>query len=829
MGARISTLFQALVGRGNVVPYPYQEKVAEHVLAGRNVIISAPTGAGKTWAAVLPFLLTWQEGRPIADRLLYALPLRTLATTLWISTTAGCTRAGFVVSSDPDRNLFGADRSHLCITLQTGEQRDDPFLQGNIVFTTIDQLLSGYLNIPVSLPPKLSNINAGSLIGSLVVMDEIHLLEPARSLSTLLEMVDRLRPYTRFIFMTATLSGSTINRLKDYMGAETVIVKENDLRQMPSHWVKKRMYRWVGRPLTAKAVLQIHDGGRSIVICNTVRYAQQIFKSLRELLDTTSPETELFLLHSRFFRHDRKKTEESLAEYFGPMATKSNAILVATQVVEAGIDISADNLHTELCPANSLLQRAGRCARYAEERSRGTVWVYALAPAGNGSPDFGPYCEEEMRCLVEATEKAIQDCDGRNLDFLAEQELINRVHQEQEMEILAQLLAELPQRRKSVNEAIDIGGGHQVRDLIRDVDSISILIHPEPETISYLDGPIEYLSVPRRSLWTLRDAFGREDVPWVAKIPVAEEGGDGRVNWQPAASIDALTRAAWVVALNPAVATYDPSLGLLLGEGGEAPEHPRSGKAPALRPQYECESYTLHVRRVLRQGRLMAGRHRVGGERLEREIGLPIGMTERLVAMACVLHDVGKLSAKWQEAVRNWQADRDPGNPVFRSGQPLAHSTYDGDVDHRRQQDPRYDKGPHAVEGAFAVQEGLVVLLAREMTLKESEGCAAAIASAIARHHGGRTGTLTPFRLIEGALDHVNQGMTLVDPSLSFSTLSDNPSIRDCRGFCDGFLRAARPEDERFLLLYWFLVRWLRLADQASVRLEGKEVDRDCL
>lgn len=824
---QLTAVFQALIGREDITPYLYQEKVAEHVLAGRNVIISAPTGAGKTWAAVLPFLLAWQEGKPIADRLLYALPLRTLATTLWTSTTEGCKKAGFVVSGDPDRNLYGADQSHLYITLQTGEQRDDPFLQGNIVFTTIDQLLSGYLNIPVSLSPKLSNINAGSLIGSVVVMDEIHLLEPPRSLSTLLEMVDRLRPYTRFIFMTATLSGSTIDRLKNYLGAETVIVKENDLRQMPSHQEKERIYRWVGRPLTAEAVLQTHEGGRSIVICNTVRRAQQIFKSLKERLDTTSPGTKLLLLHSRFFRHDRKNAEESLAEYFGPLATKKDAILVATQVVEAGIDISADNLHTELCPANSLLQRAGRCARYAE-RSRGAVWVYALAQTADGSPDFGPYYEKEMRCLVEATEKAIQDSDGRNLDFLAEQELINRVHQERERETIAQLLADLPDRRKSVNGAIDLGGGHQVRDLIRDVDSISIIIHPEPETLRYLDGPIEYLSVSRRSLWTLRDAFDQAGVRWVAKIPVAEEDGDDGFNWRPAASVNDLTRVAWVVALNPAIATYDPCLGLLLGEGGEAPEHPRGGKAPVLRPQYECESYVLHVNRVLEQGRLMAAGHRVGGERLEREICLPAGMAERLAATACTLHDAGKLSAKWQGAIRNWQTDRDPGHPVFQSGQPLAHSTYDGDVDRQRQRDARYDKGPHAAEGAFAVQEGLVMLLTREMGVQEAEGCAAAVTSAIARHHGGRTGTLAPFRLIEGAVDHVNQGMALVDPDLAFSTLGDNPSTGDCREFGDGFLRAARPEDEPYLPLYWFLVRRLRLADQASVRLDGKEVDRNC-
>ena len=36
---------------------PFQKKVWEHLHAGRSVILQAPTGAGKTRAALDPFLL----------------------------------------------------------------------------------------------------------------------------------------------------------------------------------------------------------------------------------------------------------------------------------------------------------------------------------------------------------------------------------------------------------------------------------------------------------------------------------------------------------------------------------------------------------------------------------------------------------------------------------------------------------------------------------------------------------------------------------------------------------------------------------------------------
>ena len=44
-------------------PYDYQKKVADLLLSGKNVILSVPTGAGKTWASIMPFLFAKQNNR----------------------------------------------------------------------------------------------------------------------------------------------------------------------------------------------------------------------------------------------------------------------------------------------------------------------------------------------------------------------------------------------------------------------------------------------------------------------------------------------------------------------------------------------------------------------------------------------------------------------------------------------------------------------------------------------------------------------------------------------------------------------------------------------
>ena len=137
------------------------------------------------------------QGTPIADRLLYALPLRTLATTLHSEVLCRMGKCGLLgrVEDRIDHRDYSGDVRYCC--LQIGGQQDDRFFQADLTFTTIDQLLSSYLLHPVSLPPRLDNMNAGALIGSMVVFDELHLLEPDRALATAIEMLHRLHKERR--------------------------------------------------------------------------------------------------------------------------------------------------------------------------------------------------------------------------------------------------------------------------------------------------------------------------------------------------------------------------------------------------------------------------------------------------------------------------------------------------------------------------------------------------------------------------------------------------------------------------------------------------------
>ncbi len=75
-----------------------QEKAIPEILQGRNVIITAPTGYGKTEAAILPVLSMMVEERPEPVALLYITPMRALINDLYERISWWAEKLGFVVA-----------------------------------------------------------------------------------------------------------------------------------------------------------------------------------------------------------------------------------------------------------------------------------------------------------------------------------------------------------------------------------------------------------------------------------------------------------------------------------------------------------------------------------------------------------------------------------------------------------------------------------------------------------------------------------------------------------------------------------------------------------
>ncbi len=154
----------------------------------------------------------------------------------------------------------------------------------------------------------------------------------------------------------------------------------------------------------ADQVIGAHrPGTTTLTILNTVERAQGLFAELegrfaaplpkgRKNANVPAPPAssgpQRLLIHSRFRAEDRHTNEEHL-QSDPPVEGR---IVVATQAIEAGVDLSACVLFTELAPWASLVQRFGRCNRYGEFNATKEARVVWLDVA-----DAKPYSAEELR------------------------------------------------------------------------------------------------------------------------------------------------------------------------------------------------------------------------------------------------------------------------------------------------------------------------------------------------------------------------------------------------------------------------------------------------
>jgi CRISPR-associated endonuclease/helicase Cas3 len=106
------------------------------------------------------------------------------------------------------------------------------------------------------------------------------------------------------------------------------------------------------------------------VIVNRVQRAKDLYAALLKDKERTIDNT--LLIHSRFRPHERSQIQKTL---FEQVEKGTDLVVVATQAVEAGVDISANRLVTELAPWPSIVQRLGRCNRKGEFSTGSVHWI----------------------------------------------------------------------------------------------------------------------------------------------------------------------------------------------------------------------------------------------------------------------------------------------------------------------------------------------------------------------------------------------------------------------------------------------------------------------
>ena len=380
-------------------PYPYQIKLAESKIPA---VINVPTGAGKTEAAILSL---WMWRRELKDentptRLIYCLPMRVL-----VEQTVQRVK-GWI------KNL-GLEDTIGVISLMGGSENEEFQKHPSkeyIIIGTQDMLVSSALNRAYGNAPQAWPVFFGLFNNDCMwIMDEIQIMENGLPTSLQLDVFRKqFETYglSKTVWMSATINKDWLKTI-NFDGIKDSDIcslsnedknheklKERNKAVKTLHKANIKFEKYDSK--IVKYLSSLHkEGTTTAIMVNTVKRAQELYDLFKK------EGHECKLIHSRF----REKDRSELNEWINELGQDKDNIIISTQVLEAGVDISVRTMITEIAPWANMIQRFGRCNRTGKLDQADIYWI--------DLPDkvSTPYEEKD----VELAKEKLKELDNKSV------------------------------------------------------------------------------------------------------------------------------------------------------------------------------------------------------------------------------------------------------------------------------------------------------------------------------------------------------------------------------------------------------------------------------
>lgn len=345
--------------------------------------LTAPTGIGKTFAS-FAFANQIKKSYSKGKRIIYCLPFTSiidqnynvleeiinfnLGNDYQIAPTKHILRHHYLTPLKLKRGIDLKDDSSE--TKNLDKYLDDKLLlesweSGNIV-TTFVQLLESIIGNKNSYLKKFHNI-----VNSVIILDEVQNIpvEYYKVVGKVLEVLGE-KFNTHILLLTATqpelVSGEKVVNLVN----EEKYAKKSIFNRVELELVDDLVSKTIEEFIEFFSIDFSSDSG--LIVCNTISSSLEVFEEINDLFS----EYNLFSLTTYLVPKDR---EEKIKRIEKMIDQGEKVIVVSTQLIEAGVDLSFEQVYRDFGPLDSIIQVAGRCNRNGELNSEmGNVKIVSL-------------------------------------------------------------------------------------------------------------------------------------------------------------------------------------------------------------------------------------------------------------------------------------------------------------------------------------------------------------------------------------------------------------------------------------------------------------------
>ena len=237
--------------------------------------------------------------------------------------------------------------------------------QSETVVTTFVQFLETILSMDKTKLMKLAHLK-----NSIVLLDEIQTI-PYPLWETIRESFKALGETLNMYFVLISATQPLI-----FTPGEDIVELVPNYQKYFRFFNRTKLH-YTGEPVNFEEFIEIvaeyaidQPKKDILVILNTKEAVRKCFERFTAL---ELEDTDYFFLSTLITPFERKIIIAKIKEN-----TETRKVIVSTQLIEAGVDISVDTIFRQLSPIDSIIQSAGRANRYNEKLEISDVFIYEI-------------------------------------------------------------------------------------------------------------------------------------------------------------------------------------------------------------------------------------------------------------------------------------------------------------------------------------------------------------------------------------------------------------------------------------------------------------------